>query len=1124
MIRAEREPRMDTNEHEFAGRSAYDALSSASVNRACGLSRPSAHERGKDCNSFCGRARKRVLLGAPSSTRGLFLLGVLLLTTLILSADDSYTAQTIPVPANIVLEVSGMDYAADGTLYVCTRHGDVWTVKPSGEWKRFAWGMHETMGLCIGKKGQIFVSQRPEITELIDTDGDGVADQYNTITDGFSSVPSFHQYTYGLVEDNDGNLCGTLSCTGKTNAEGQPASSSGFSSEPFRMWSYKVTPQGEFKPWSSGLRTANGIGKNMAGDLFSADNQGDWVGSSMIHHLTEGAFHGNAKALKWDKTFTYHENPTKAPLEVLDKLRKMPAVYLPHGEWMNSPGAPICDTTAGKFGPFAGQMFIGDVLHPNLMRITMEKVKGQYQGACIPFVKAGPLKAGICRLAFSPKGELVVGRVGEGNWARGAKGKGLQKIVFSGKMPFEIHSLHLVKDGFVLDFTKPVDAKKSVDPKLYKIIEYHYKYHAAYGSPKTDTKPITVTAVELSADRKRAFLKIDKLTPRKIYEFKLPGLVDESGQKLRQHQAYYTLNELADKTFNAADAGVSPETAAPAASSSAAKRDLFPYVPSISDSVKRSLDEQAALLKELGYPGGGELAQELGFPGFGHPKNVTVPERVASLDKHGLRLMLATGRINLNAAQPIDLAKVKEIMPALAKHKTILGVSVGGKGDLDARAVDVLNQMADLAQPHGVTIAIYPHKGDYTETTAQALRIVSKVNRPKQVGVIFNQFHWMLAGAPDLKSTLTNARPWLKLVNIHGTPKGSAQVLPLDQGEFDHDALLSILDETDYQGPVSLFTYGIKGDARAHLTASMSKWKALTATTVSLREEGQTVDIQVGGKPFSTYTHTVEANAPAVTQFFYPLLAPNGANLAADQFLRQKKKLPVADHPHHRGLRFSHLYKNLSRDYWHETRHHHKRFTKVDGDTMVEELEWEGKAGGIEMKERREFRFLTFPDGSRGIDVTLTYQPGDMVPLKIRAMNWMNQPDQIFALMVIRVNPELGATRVVTAAPGKVVNTPKDGDHSKTVDDWKGSWIDISGTVDGKSCGIAFIAHPENRYPTVWRNNYLQWGIQASLEAKGGITLGKGDSLVSRYLAVIHDGDAAAAKVNDKAKAYGWEW
>ena len=869
---------------------------------------------------------------------------------------------------------------------------------------------------------------------------------------------------------------------------------------------------------------------NLSGDLFSADNQGDWVGTSMLHHLTEGAFHGNAKALRWDKTFKYRDNPEKAPLQELDKLRKMPAVNFPHGELANSPGAPMCDTTGGKFGPFAGQLFIGDVVQRNLIRVALEKVNGQYQGACFPFIKGGSLKGGICRLAFSPEGEMIVGRVGQGNWARGAPGQGLQMIVYTGKMPFEIHSIELVEDGFVLDFTKAVDPKVCGNKELYKLTNYHYKYHGAYGSPKTDLKSTVVKAVEISVDQKRVFLKIDGLTPRKIYEFNLPGLVDQAGRKLRQHMAYYTLNELATTQFDAAQAGASPaqEQIGGALQKRVIKREFFPYVPSISDSVKRSLDEQAALYRELGYAGSGELAQELGFPGFGHPKGVTVAQRAASLEKQGLRLMLATGEIHLDRATPIDLAKVREVMPALAKSKTTLGVVLSGnrKSELDGKAVAVLSQIADIAQPHGVEIAIYPHAGNYTQTVEEATRVVAKVNRPKQVGVIFNLYHWMLVDrARDLKTALSQARPWLKVVNIHGSSKSKPTILPLDQGDFNLSQVIAVLDEIDYRGPVGLFCYSLPGDARKHLTSSMAQWKTLTTQSETqkfqLLENKRDIGIEIDGKLFSNYNHTLTADAPAITQFFYPLLAPNGANLAADQLLRKKRGLPVADHPHHRGLRFSHLYQNLARDYWHETRHHHKRFTKVDGDILVEELEWEGKSGTIEMRERREFRFLTFPDGSRGIDVTLTYQPGVTAPLKINSMNWMGQNDQIFALMVIRIDPELGATRVVTTAPGKIVNTTKQGPHSKDLDGWKTGWIDLSGTIKGKKCGIAYIAHPQNAYPTVWRNNYLAWGIQASLEAKGGITLNKGDSLTSRYLVVIHDGDATTAGLNEKAKAYG---
>jgi sugar phosphate isomerase/epimerase len=591
------------------------------------------------------------------------------------------------------------------------------------------------------------------------------------------------------------------------------------------MWSFKVTPDGGFKPWSSGLRTANGIGMNLDGELFAADNQGDWVPTSMLHHLTKGAFHGNAKALRWDETFAHRKDPTKAPLAELDQLRKMPAVHFPHGELANSPGSPICDTTGGKFGPFSGQMFIGDVVQPHLIRIALEKIKGQYQGACFPFIKGGTLKRGICRLQFSPEGELIVGRVGEGDWARGKPGHGLQKIVYNGKMPFEIHSIQLVNDGFVLQFTEPVDPAVCANPAAYKLVNYHYKYSGAYGSPKTDLKPVAIRSVKIADDHRSVHLKIDGLTPRKIYEFKLSGLVNQAGKKLRHHMAYYTLNELSETNFDSKSPGLSP------LAKKSVSRSFFPYVPSISDSAKHSLAEQAKLYRELGYDGAGELAQELGFPDFGHPKGVTVPERVASLEEEGLRLNLVTGQIRLEQKQAIDLAKVKEIMPALARHKTILGVVLSGnrKADLDAKAVAVLNQLADLAEPHGVEIAIYPHAGDYLQTVEEAVRVAAKVKRPKQVGVIFNLYHWMLVDRDrTLKAALTQARPWLKIINIHGSSKDKAQILPLDQGDFDQSQIISILDEIDYCGPVGLFCYSIGGDARKHLTASMNKWKSLS--------------------------------------------------------------------------------------------------------------------------------------------------------------------------------------------------------------------------------------------------------------------------------------------------------
>jgi len=291
---------------------------------------------------------------------------------------------------------------------------------------------------------------------------------------------------------------------------------------------------------------------------------------------------------------------------------------------------------------------------------------------------------------------------------------------------------------------------------------------------------------------------------------------------------------------------------------------------------------------------------------------------------------------------------------------------------------------------------------------------------------------------------------------------------------------------------------------------------------IRLIEDEQKIRVEIDGRHFTDYNYGVEEGAPTLTQFFYPLKAPDGTELASDQHARRKADLPGADHPHHRALRFGHLYGNLSRDYWHGTRHHHIRFTKVEGDTVIEELEWEGAPNvpKPEIRERREFRFISFPDGARGIDVALTYRPGATVPLNIKPMNWGGQSDLIFALMVIRVAPELGNTRVVTVATGATVGA-KSREAADNPDDWKAPWMDISGTINGKKYGIAFIAHPQNPYPTVWRRMDLQWGIQASVEAKGGITLQQDQSVTSRYLVVVHEGDAASAGLDEKARGYG---
>ena len=454
--------------------------------------------------------------------------------------DDVYHFESLPEPEESKgLEIGGMGWTADGKLALCTRHGEVWLRSENGDWKRFASGLHECLGLYPGdSKGELFVMQRTELTKITDTDGDGEADKFETFNNSWGYNGNYHQFAFGLIKDKGGNFCGTLCLAHKPDNSG--GIYMGTQKEtPYRGCSFKITPKGEFIPFSYGLRAPNGIAMNEAGDLFASDNQGEFVPVGSIHHLTEGAFHGHPSSLIFKKGWTRPLN-TVTDAE-WDKMRKWPAVLMPYPQMGHSQGCPIFDTVGEKFGPFAGQMFIGDVIDPLIMRITLEKVQGEFQGACYPFMKRDEIK-GSNRLLFHPDGSLYVGITDRG-WSRGSTG--LQKITWTGKMPFEIKEMSLAKGGFDLTFTQPVDPVTGNDPRSYNLNCWHYKYGRQYGSPDLDKASVPITAVKLSADNTKASLTIESLHDKQwIYYLSADGIKNAEGGSLRNKEVYYTLNRL----------------------------------------------------------------------------------------------------------------------------------------------------------------------------------------------------------------------------------------------------------------------------------------------------------------------------------------------------------------------------------------------------------------------------------------------------------------------------------------------------------------------------------------------------------------------------------------------------
>ena len=118
-----------------------------------------------------------------------------------------------------------------------------------------------------------------------------------------------------------------------------------------------------------------------------------------------------------------------------------------------SASEPRWDTTAGKFGPFAGQLFVGDQTKSMVMRVVLEKVNGHYQR-----VHSVPQRLPMRHqpIGLRPRRQALRRRDERGWGSVGSRPQGLQRLDYTGVMPFEIHAVKLTHDGFDLTFTKPL--------------------------------------------------------------------------------------------------------------------------------------------------------------------------------------------------------------------------------------------------------------------------------------------------------------------------------------------------------------------------------------------------------------------------------------------------------------------------------------------------------------------------------------------------------------------------------------------------------------------------------------------------------------------------------------------
>lgn len=306
---------------------------------------------------------------------------------------------------------------------------------------------------------------------------------------------------------------------------------------------------------------------------------------------------------------------------------------------------------------------------------------------------------------------------------------------------------------------------------------------------------------------------------------------------------------------------------------------------------------------------------------------------------------------------------------------------------------------------------------------------------------------------------------------------------------------------------------------------------ALLRAGVEVKPLEDRVRIEIDGKLFTEYRQT---GAPHV--YYWPVIGPAGAQMTRS-WPMENAPGEEHDHPHHRSLWFSHGAVN-GVDFWSEAPNNPTKppahpIGKIVHDKVIETTsgadfgllktsqKWVAPDGSTPLTSVQSFRVYSRPDNERLFDFDVTITAGDKDVL-------LGDTKEGTAGMRIAESMRFKGPKSSPGA-GHIINSEGDADAAA----WgkRAKWVDMSGPIDAKTYGIAFMDHPKNpRHPTRWHaRDYGLFAANPFCEAemdknqpKGGgdYTLKAGQSVTFRYRLLIHEGDAAAANVAERYKAY----
>jgi putative heme-binding domain-containing protein len=404
-----------------------------------------------------------------------------------------------PNPWNAQLRFSGLDFTWPDSAVLCTWDGDVWAVNgivaPAGSvsWRRIASGLFQPLGIkVIG--GVVHVGCRDRIVKLVDLDGDGLTDRYDTFNDDHQVTEHFHEFAMGLETDADGNVY-----YAKSGCHGLPAA------VPHHGTLLKVAADGsKTEIIATGFRAANGVCVENDGTFWVTDQEGFWCPKNRINHVRPGGFYGNM--LGW----THVTDASDASMEP-------PACWITNA-FDRSP-AELLRVSGAAWAPLTGGLIELSYGMGRIHLVLTEAAAGRpdlLQGGMVA-LPLPDLPTGIMRGRFHPRdGQFYT--CGLYAWAGNRTQPGgffrVRRTAAPLHMPIAIHA---EPGAITLRFSEPLDRTAAGADNAWKVTTWDLERTKNYGSKHVDERTRDVVAAEVSADDRHVTLRVPEFAATWCY-------------------------------------------------------------------------------------------------------------------------------------------------------------------------------------------------------------------------------------------------------------------------------------------------------------------------------------------------------------------------------------------------------------------------------------------------------------------------------------------------------------------------------------------------------------------------------------------------------------------------------